>query len=112
MSRRHYVSDPVLIFSDFRCVYCDKDLLGDVDTFLSMVKDHFIPKSIGGKDGKINRVASCKTCDWLKGHRLFASLKEARQYIATQRRSWELALSRIRAEVRGSICQPEVSEVT
>lgn len=54
--------------SDFRCVYCGKDFLSSVDNYNEWQKDHIIPQSKGGdKENKDNLVASCKTCNFIKG---------------------------------------------
>ena len=101
MKYRRYVDDPVLVRANFRCEYCDTDLLRDLDAFLSIRRDHFTPKSIGGPDGHHNRVASCAVCDFLKGPMVFDDLEAARAEIADQRRTRGVWLDRIRGTVRG-----------
>ena len=66
MKYKYFVDDPVLVRSDFYCGYCGRDLLADLDVFLTFVRDHLIPRSVGGPDHHANRVASCAACDRLK----------------------------------------------
>ena len=66
MKYRRYVDDPVLVRAGFHCEYCGRDLLADLDTFLTLCRDHLIPASAGGPDCQANRVASCAACDRLK----------------------------------------------
>lgn len=100
MKMKHYLSDPVLLRSDFCCVYCGCDLLADLDSFLSLVRDHFRPRSAGGCDGNDNRVCSCATCDRIKAGREFATLDEARVFIQQYRASVGEWFVFVRAAVR------------
>ena len=34
--------------SNFRCVYCGRDMLVDFETFMTVEEDHLVPKSKGG----------------------------------------------------------------
>lgn len=36
MKYRNYPHDPVLLRSDFRCVYCGRDLLSDPETLIML----------------------------------------------------------------------------
>ncbi len=103
MKYRFYVSDPVLLRSDFRCTYCGKDLLSDLDTFLMFARDHLLPKSAGGPDHHDNRVASCAACDRLKADVVVTSIAEARALVAKQRMDRGEWFRRIRDQVRGSL---------
>jgi len=52
-----------------RCVYCGKDMLSDLDTFMSVEEDHLLPKSAGGDaTDPANIVTSCNVCNRLKGN--------------------------------------------
>ncbi len=101
MKYRMFVSDPVLRRTDFRCGYCGKDLLADLDAFLGLVRDHLTPRSAGGPDGHQNRVAACSVCDRLKADTLVTDLDEARAVVADQRRNRAVWFQRIRQAVRG-----------
>jgi len=47
-----------------RCVYC-----GAYSSFLELILEHVVPRSIGGPDGDHNRVLACPRCDRVKGGR-------------------------------------------
>lgn len=100
MKLKKYPLDPVLVRADFRCEYCGVDLLADVDAFLSLVRDHFVPRCAGGSDGWPNRVASCTACDRLKGNVVVTNLAEARDVINRQRASYAGSLDWLRQQVR------------
>ena len=51
---------------DFKCAYCDKDLLESVDNFKEWQKDHIVPSSKGGLDEDTNLALSCRTCNFIK----------------------------------------------
>lgn len=53
--------------ADFRCQYCDKDLLASVDNYKGWQTDHLIPASSGGLDEINNYVICCRTCNFIKG---------------------------------------------
>ena len=101
MKYRDYPHDPVLVRANFRCQYCGKDLLSDLDTFLSITRDHLIPAAAGGANHHDNRVASCAPCDRLKADFLVVDLDQARRLVSRQRQTRAVWLERIRAEVRG-----------
>lgn len=46
------------------CFYCGRPI-----TVRSLVKDHFVPRNMGGGDGIENRVAACRECDQAKAGR-------------------------------------------
>lgn len=54
----------------YRCVYCGKDMLKDLDLWLSLEVDHIIPKSKGGNDDLNNLVTSCNVCNKYKSNYL------------------------------------------
>ena len=47
----------------YKCEYCDKDMLASLDNYLSMEKDHIIPKSAQGREIVDNYALSCSTCN-------------------------------------------------
>lgn len=52
---------------NYRCVYCDKDLLESLDSFAASHLDHLKPKAHGGPDDDLwNRVMSCSVCNSIK----------------------------------------------
>ena len=50
-----------------RCIYCGKNMLTDLDTFMSVEEDHLRPLSAAGAEGTANIVTSCHVCNRLKG---------------------------------------------
>ncbi len=56
------------IRAGFRCEYCGRDLLADVESYKSWQNDHIIPLSRGGKNEFENMAVACRTCNFnLKG---------------------------------------------
>jgi 5-methylcytosine-specific restriction endonuclease McrA len=49
--------------SDFKCAYCDRDLLASVDNYKSWQEDHIVPLDSGGEDTEENLALSCRTCN-------------------------------------------------
>ncbi len=48
---------------DFKCFYCEKDLLASVVNFKSWERDHVVPFYVGGEDSVLNIVLSCRICN-------------------------------------------------
>ena len=94
-------NDPVYVRSDFHCVYCGRDLLADFDLFVTMGRDHLIPRSKGGSDGTSNRVAACATCDKIKGKSPPDNLRQAILLVAEKRQHWMRWHASIKASLRG-----------
>lgn len=66
---------PLHIRNATSCVYCDCQL-----DETNRTKDHFIPRSRGGKGGD-NSVAACSICNTIKGDQIFVSIEAAREFI-------------------------------
>jgi len=50
--------------ANFRCEYCDKDLLGSPESFKSWQEDHIVPKRTGiDPDDENNIALSCRECN-------------------------------------------------
>ena len=96
--------DPVYVRSDFHCVYCGRDLLADFDLFVTMGRDHLVPKAKGGSDGTQNRVTACAVCDKIKGASRPNDLRDARLIVAEKRIHWQRHHHAIRASMRGEQC--------
>lgn len=75
----------VLARSDFRCEYCGLDLLCDFDSLFGASMDHVKPRTHGGLDDPDNLVASCRTCNQLKGDADCESIGQAREIIRKKR---------------------------
>lgn len=52
---KNYSTDPVLLASDFRCAYCGRDLLENLETFVTFARDHVLPCRRGGACGGLAR---------------------------------------------------------
>ena len=63
-----------------RCHYC-----GTSDASKVFQRDHFIPRSCGGSDDVKNRVLTCRSCNVIKGRRLF---QDARLSLLLKRLGW------------------------
>jgi hypothetical protein len=81
------------IRAKFRCEYCDKDMLADVDSYDGWQKDHIVPD---GNDDVSNLAIACKTCNFIKRNsdpRVLAngedraSLVAAARHIVSERRA-------------------------
>lgn len=57
----------IAVRANFRCEYCDRDLLLSVDAYKEWQHDHIIPKSVDEekeKDRPENLAFSCRACNW------------------------------------------------
>lgn len=50
--------------ANFRCEYCDRDLLASVNDYKEWQEDHIVPVSSGGKDEDENVAIACRTCNF------------------------------------------------
>ncbi len=54
--------------ADFKCEYCQRNLLGSVEDYKLWEIDHIIPTHLGGADDLENWAVSCLVCNFkLKG---------------------------------------------
>lgn len=52
----------------YKCVYCERDILESFDTFSASHLDHLKPRRFGGSDDDVlNRVTACGVCNHIKG---------------------------------------------
>ena len=51
------------IRADFKCEYCDKDLLSSVENYKEWQEDHIVPQCEEGDDIDENIAVSCRTCN-------------------------------------------------
>ena len=51
---------------NYRCVYCNREMLGDIDDWLSLEVDHIIPQAIKKDDDRDNLATSCNVCNKMK----------------------------------------------
>jgi len=66
---------------DFRCAYCDADLLESPEAFGASQWDHVVP-------GGTLLVLTCRLCNALKRDSTFSSTEQARAELATRRKDY------------------------
>lgn len=94
------------LFQDFRCVYCDRDLLASYDDYNSWACDHIIPVARDGNGTEENIVICCRTCNFLKrsyvpsGDTRAERVADARRYVQERRSSHEARIAAMRMLVR------------
>ena len=49
--------------ADFRCEYCDQDLLASAAAYREWQLDHIVPVSAGGSELEENLAVACRTCN-------------------------------------------------
>lgn len=69
----------------FRCQYCGLDGSASFENALAMGVDFVVPRARKGKKSPRNLVACCRSCNVLKGRRMFASFDEAKAYVLARR---------------------------
>lgn len=96
------------IRADFRCEYCDRDLLASLDDYKAWAQDHVVPRKLGGGDGIENMAVSCHPCnsaykkDWDPRTAAGESasrdelIAAARHFIADKRAAETVVLHRVR----------------
>ena len=57
----------IAIRADFRCEYCNRDLIDSVNDYDSLQVDHILPRA-DDREELWNLALSCKTCNFLKRH--------------------------------------------
>lgn len=94
------------LLQDFRCVYCDRDLLASYDNYNSWACDHIIPLSRDGDGAEENVVICCRTCNFLKrsyvpnGATRAERIADARRYVQEARLRHEARITAMRTLVR------------
>ena len=92
--------------TDFKCEYCDEDLLASLVSYYSMQIDHVLPKSHDGKHCFENMALSCKPCNLLKrdfvpsGSNREERVADARRHLSDLRRARKDRLAEV-CEVLG-----------
>jgi CRISPR/Cas system Type II protein with McrA/HNH and RuvC-like nuclease domain len=54
------------VAQNFRCVYCDRDLLASIDDYDVWQFDHIVPVSQEGENKIENLAVACKLCNFAK----------------------------------------------
>lgn len=103
----------IAVRANFRCEYCDRDLLASVDAYKEWQHDHIVPQSVKEDNGLNNMALSCRTCNvsfkgkWDPGHGLpdDASREKlvaaVRQYVARKRTAMFAEVVKVREIVYG-----------
>jgi HNH endonuclease len=83
----------ILERDQYRCQYCGLDGLASFENALDMSVDFVVPRARKGKKDPRNLVACCRSCNMIKGKRVYRSFDEARTYVLEQRdvlrQAWE-----------------------
>ena len=76
-----------------RCQYCGLDGAASFENALAMSVDFVVPRARKGKKDERNLVACCRSCNMIKGRRVYHNFDEAKSYVLGQReklrKAWE-----------------------
>jgi 5-methylcytosine-specific restriction endonuclease McrA len=88
----------ILERDQYRCRYCGLDGNANFENALAMSVDFVLPRARKGKKDPANLVACCRTCNTIKGKRVYKSLDEAKAYVMARRgelkKTWEARSAR------------------
>jgi HNH endonuclease len=77
----------------YRCQYCGLDGMANFENALAMSVDFVVPRARKGKKDDRNLVACCRSCNMIKGKRVYRSFDEAKAYVLARRgelsKAWE-----------------------
>jgi len=83
----------ILERDQYRCQYCGLDGLASFENALAMSVDFVVPRARKGKKDPQNLVACCRSCNMIKGTRIYHGFDEAKTYVLARReelrKSWE-----------------------
>lgn len=83
----------ILERDQYRCQYCGLDGTTSFENALAMSVDFVIPRARKGKKDPRNLVACCRSCNMIKGKRIYRSFEEAKAYVLSHReelrKAWE-----------------------
>ena len=93
----------ILERDQYRCRYCGLDGNANFENALAMSVDFVLPRARKGKKDPANLVACCRTCNTIKGKRVYKSLDEAKAYVMARRgelkKTWEARSARPAAKL-------------
>jgi 5-methylcytosine-specific restriction endonuclease McrA len=69
----------------YRCQYCGLDGKSSFENALLIGVDFVEPRARRGKKVPANLVACCRSCNIIKGRRVFHSFEEAKAYVIAER---------------------------
>jgi 5-methylcytosine-specific restriction endonuclease McrA len=88
----------ILERDQYRCRYCGLDGNANFENALAMSVDFVLPRARKGKKDPANLVACCRTCNTIKGKRVYKSRDEAKAYVMARRgelkKTWEARSAR------------------
>lgn len=77
----------------YRCQYCGLDGMASFENALAMSVDFVVPRARKGKKDERNLVACCRSCNLIKGTRVYRNFDEAKSYVLARRealnKAWE-----------------------
>ena len=69
----------------YRCQYCGLDGMASFENALNMSVDFVVPRARKGKRDPRNLVACCRSCNMIKGTKIYRDFDDAKQYVLAQR---------------------------
>ena len=104
----------ILERDQYRCQYCGLDGLASFENALAMSVDFVVPRARKGKKDPRNLVACCRSCNMIKGTRIYHSFDEAKAYVLKQReqlhKAWEAKKSQPRSATAAKLPKPPAPE--
>jgi len=83
----------ILERDQYRCQYCGLDGMASFENALAMSVDFVVPRARKGKKDDRNLVACCRSCNLIKGTRVYRNFDEAKAYVLARRdvlgKAWE-----------------------
>jgi hypothetical protein len=84
----------ILERDQYICQYCGLDGAASFENAMAMSVDFVVPRARKGKKDPRNLVACCRSCNMIKGTRIYRSFEEAKAYVLGQRaelrKAWEI----------------------
>ena len=83
----------ILERDQYVCQYCGLDGAASFENALAMSVDFVVPRARKGKKDPANLVACCRSCNMIKGTKIYRSFDEAKDYVLSHReelrKAWE-----------------------
>jgi len=83
----------ILERDNYRCRYCGLDGNANFENALAMSVDFVMPRARKGKKDPANLVACCRTCNTIKGKKVYKNFEDAKTQVlarrAELRKTWE-----------------------
>src|SRR6202042_2982527 len=83
----------ILERDQYRCRYCGLDGNANFENALAMSVDFVMPRARKGKKDPANLVACCRSCNLIKGTRVYRNFDDAKAYVLARRdvlgKAWE-----------------------